>query len=73
VSKALPGGIACDLCGARTKVVATRKNRDGIRRDRKCRIAGCIGRLTTVEVIVPEGEAPWMIHQVVTLLKKAVA
>lgn len=73
MSRAIPGGIFCTICGAKTKVMATRTNRDGIRRERKCLAIECTGKLTTIEVIVPEGEAPWMIKQVVTLLKKVVA
>lgn len=43
--------ISCPICGAKTRVLETRVTR----RRRGCTAAGCEGKVTTVEVIVPEG------------------
>jgi len=43
--------IACPVCGARTAVVETRVTGVGARRRRRCVVAACSGRVTTVEVV----------------------
>jgi transcriptional regulator NrdR family protein len=47
-------GIRCLLCGSDTSVMETRQNRGSLRRRRRCLRDGCLGRLTTVEVMVPQ-------------------
>lgn len=44
--------IACPVCGARTAVVETRAVGVSARRRRRCTVAGCDGKVTTVEVVV---------------------
>jgi hypothetical protein len=43
--------ILCPICRAKTRVLETRD----MRRRRGCTTAGCEGKVTTVEVVVPEG------------------
>ena len=47
--------IPCPLCGAKTRVLETRVTSTSARRRRGCSIIGCSGKVTTVEVVVPEG------------------
>ena len=49
--------IACPLCGAKTRVLETRVTATSARRRRGCSAGGCSGKVTTVEVVVPEGRA----------------
>lgn len=49
--------IRCPLCGAKTRVLETRATAACARRRRGCRIVGCDGKLTTVEIAVPDGHA----------------
>lgn len=49
--------IACPLCGNKTLVVETRATRTSARRRRRCTVAGCEGKVTTVEVVVTDGKA----------------
>ncbi len=53
--EAKPKMIACPICGGRTSVVETRTTGASTRRRRICMAAGCSGKVTTVEVVVPEG------------------
>lgn len=48
--------ISCPHCGAKTRVLETRGTATSVRRRRCCK-AGCPGKVTTVEVVVPEGRA----------------
>jgi hypothetical protein len=52
--------IACPLCGAKTFVVETRASSSGTRRRRDCTVSGCKGKVTTVEVVIPEGRILWL-------------
>jgi hypothetical protein len=45
--------IPCPICGAKTRVLETRETR----RRRGCTIAACGGKVTTVEVVVPDGRS----------------
>lgn len=45
--------IRCPICGAKTRVLETRVTR----RRRGCTASACEGKITTVEVVVPEGRA----------------
>lgn len=47
--------IACPLCSAKTRVLETRVTAKSARRRRGCTATGCTGKVTTVEVVVPEG------------------
>jgi len=47
--------ISCPRCGAKTRVLETRVTATSARRRRGCTASGCTGKVTTVEVIVPEG------------------
>jgi transcriptional regulator NrdR family protein len=47
--------ILCPLCGAKTHVLETRTTATSSRRRRGCTVAGCAGKVTTVEVAVREG------------------
>ncbi len=47
--------IRCPLCGAKTRVLETRVTAKSARRRRGCLVSGCSGKVTTVEVVVPEG------------------
>jgi transcriptional regulator NrdR family protein len=49
--------IACPRCGAKTRVLETRVTATSARRRRGCTASGCSGKVTTVEVVVPEGRA----------------
>lgn len=49
--------IACPLCGAKTRVTETRVTATSARRRRACCAPACAGKVTTVEVIVPDGRA----------------
>ena len=49
--------IACPHCGAKTRVLETRVTATSARRRRGCSASGCSGKVTTIEVIVPEGRA----------------
>ena len=49
--------ISCPLCGAKTRVLETRVTATSARRRRGCSVGGCSGKVTTVEVVVPEGRA----------------
>ena len=49
--------IPCPLCGAKTRVVETRVTGTSARRRRGCSVVACSGKVTTVEVVVPEGRA----------------
>ena len=49
--------IACPLCGAKTRVLETRVTATSARRRRGCSASGCSGKVTTIEVVVPEGRA----------------
>ena len=49
--------ITCPLCGAKTRVLETRGTATSVRRRRGCTAGGCSGKVTTVEVVVPEGRA----------------
>lgn len=52
--------IACPTCGAKTRVVETRASSSSARRRRDCTAPGCAGKVTTVEVVVPEGRISWL-------------
>jgi hypothetical protein len=47
--------ILCPICGAKTRVVETRVSQKSARRRRVCTVANCAGKLTTVEIVVPQG------------------
>jgi hypothetical protein len=49
--------ILCPICGAKTRVTETRVTERSARRRRLCTVSNCTGRLTTVEVVVPDGRA----------------
>lgn len=49
--------ISCPLCGARTRVYETRASANSARRRRICMVSGCDGKVTTVEVVVPDRRA----------------
>ena len=49
--------IACPRCGAKTRVLETRMTARSARRRRGCVVGGCPGKVTTIEVVVPEGRA----------------
>lgn len=44
--------IACPRCGGSTSVTETRTNGTNVRRRRRC---GCGHRVTTVEILIPDG------------------
>lgn len=45
-------GIRCPVCGGDTGVIETRQNVGSLRRRRRCLV--CPGRLTTLEMAVPD-------------------
>ncbi len=45
--------IPCPICGAKTRVLETRAPR----RRRGCTASDCAGKVTTVEVVVPESRS----------------
>lgn len=47
--------ISCPLCGAKTRVTETRMSDTSARRRRVCTTADCAGKVTTLEIVVPEG------------------
>ena len=47
--------IPCPVCGTKTRVLETRVTATSARRRRGCKARGCFGKVTTVEVVVPEG------------------
>ena len=49
--------IPCPLCGSKTRVLETRGTATSARRRRGCSAKSCTGKVTTVEVVVPEGRA----------------
>ena len=49
--------ICCPICGAKTRVLETRVTLTSARRRRGCKDSGCSGKVTTVEIVVPEGRA----------------
>lgn len=51
--------ILCPLCGAKTRVLETRvtATAGGARRRRGCTAGECAGKVTTIEVVVPDGRA----------------
>lgn len=49
--------IACPRCGSKTRVLETRVTATSARRRRGCLADGCSGKVTTIEVVVPEGRA----------------
>ena len=49
--------ISCPRCGAKTRVLETRVTATSARRRRGCTVGSCSGKVTTIEVIVPEGRA----------------
>lgn len=51
--------ISCPLCGAKTRVTETRMSDTSARRRRVCTVATCLGKVTTIEVVVPEGRGPF--------------
>lgn len=56
--------IICPICGSKTRVLETRVLETcATRRRRGCRIAGCSGKVTTVEVVVPDGQAITFINR----------
>lgn len=50
-------GILCPLCGCDTEVIETRRNLKSLRRRRKCRNVACTGKVTTVELALPNKRA----------------
>jgi hypothetical protein len=48
--------IVCPVCGGKTEVRETRHSRAGVRRRRFCMSTSCAGKLTTVEVVVPDDQ-----------------
>lgn len=46
--------IPCPLCGAKTRVLETRVTATSTRRRRGCSVIRCLGKVTTVEIVVPE-------------------
>lgn len=48
--------IACPICGAKTAVIDTRATRTSARRRRRCIVKSCEGRVTTIEVVVTDGQ-----------------
>jgi transcriptional regulator NrdR family protein len=49
--------IPCPICGAKTRVTETRVTATSARRRRACRMRDCSGRVTTVEIVVADGQA----------------
>ena len=49
--------IACPLCGSKTRVLETRATAASARRRRGCTAGDCSGKVTTIEVVVPDGRA----------------
>jgi hypothetical protein len=47
--------ISCPICGAKTRVAETRVSATSARRRRVCTAAACAGKVTTIEVVIPEG------------------
>ena len=47
--------ISCPLCGSQTRVLETRVTAKSARPRRGCAVDWCSGKVTTVEVVVPEG------------------
>lgn len=47
--------LACPLCGADTRVVDTTPSGANTRRRRECTVATCRGRVSSLEVALPEG------------------
>jgi hypothetical protein len=47
--------ILCPICGAKTRVSETRVSQKSARRRRVCTVTSCTGKLTTVEIVVPQG------------------
>ena len=46
--------IPCPVCGTKTRVLETRVTATSARRRRGCVAGGCAGKVTTVEIVVPE-------------------
>ncbi|HSX22321.1 MAG TPA: hypothetical protein VLE97_06050 [Gaiellaceae bacterium] len=49
--------IACPTCGSKTRVLETRGTGSSTRRRRGCVASKCSGKTTTVEIVVPDGQA----------------
>lgn len=50
--------IPCPLCGGKTRVLETRvTGPTSARRRRGCTVVRCVGKVTTVEIVVAEGRA----------------
>ena len=47
--------ILCPICGAKTRVAETRVTQKSARRRRLCSVTNCTGKLTTVEIVMPQG------------------
>lgn len=65
--------IACPLCGAKTRVLETRATAASARRRRGCSASGCAGKVTTIEVVVPDGRAMDLIaklQEIVTAIER---
>ena len=66
--------IACPICGAKTAVIETRASRTSARRRRRCTsLTGCPGKLTTIEVVVPEGRLSMLGEGSVVVSAKLIA
>jgi len=52
--------ISCPICGAKTRVTETRVSDTTARRRRMCTAAACAGKVTTIEIVVPEGRGQFL-------------
>ena len=52
--------ISCPICGAKTRVTETRMSDTSARRRRVCSAPECPGKVTTIEVVIPDGRGPFL-------------
>lgn len=52
--------ILCPICGVKTRVTETRVSDKSARRRRVCSALDCVGKVTTIEIVVPEGCGPFL-------------
>ena len=63
--------IACPICGAKTRVFETRgASATNVRRRRGCTARGCSGKVTTLEVAVPNGRAVALGRKIVAMIAR---